>query len=216
MLSVRQCVLLAVLFLGLSEAASFVMRLIGATAMSRFAQLAYLRFLVGPALIGIVLQAAVKMAGCNIRNLLLPVRGSASTFVVAAIIGITTCLCLIATNAFLVSRWSIGSPRLFMLPRNSNEAVLVVGVVGVVAPVLEEALFRGVFLRAFVERFTTPKAIVFTVLLFVGAHLSIARMVPLLALGIVTSLVYTKTRSVHASIVAHAGWNLTMIVGSLF
>ena len=78
----------------------------------------------------------------------------------------------------------------------------------VVAPIIEELIFRGVILDGFLRQFTPPQAILASSFLFGFAHLNPWQFVSGLALGGVIGWVYYRTRSLIPCMVMHAGANL--------
>ena len=60
----------------------------------------------------------------------------------------------------------------------------------VVAPVLEEMLFRGVILRGFLRQYSRTFAILWSATLFGIAHLNLYQMATALVLGIVSGWLY--------------------------
>jgi len=89
-------------------------------------------------------------------------------------------------------------------------------VIVVAAPVVEELLFRGLWLRAFRARMGNTGAVIVTSLLFGLAHLfdpSAAFLVPALVLvGVVLAIVTIRTNRLGPAIMIHAGFNLTTFV----
>ena len=81
-------------------------------------------------------------------------------------------------------------------------------VIVVIAPICEETVFRGVFLRGFVERYGFAKGLMLSALLFAVAHGSPARIPHTFALGCALGWLYHGTRSLWVSIAAHALNNL--------
>jgi membrane protease YdiL (CAAX protease family) len=77
----------------------------------------------------------------------------------------------------------------------------------VVAPVLEEMLFRGVILRGFLRQYSRTFAIVWSATLFGIAHLNLYQMATALVLGIVSGWLYERCRSLWPSILLHATYN---------
>lgn len=95
-------------------------------------------------------------------------------------------------------------------------ALLCVGIV-VVAPVVEELLFRGALLRALQRRYSAPVAVFVSALVFAGAHLlgdpGSYYVVPgLLLLGLVSGSEAVRTGNLGRSICLHAGFNLLSVV----
>jgi membrane protease YdiL (CAAX protease family) len=85
---------------------------------------------------------------------------------------------------------------------------LIVVTACVVAPVVEETIFRG-FLYPTLRQFTdAPFAVLFTAVLFGAIHGSLAALVPLALLGILLALAYEWSRGLALPIAIHALFNL--------
>jgi membrane protease YdiL (CAAX protease family) len=84
--------------------------------------------------------------------------------------------------------------------------------IGVLAPVLEEMLFRGVILRSFLNQYSKWTAIVGSAALFGFAHLNIYQFAVGLVLGVFLGWLYERTRSLWPCICLHAGYNLTLLM----
>lgn len=102
--------------------------------------------------------------------------------------------------------------------RTVNEAggvnlfLLLLGVV-VLAPVVEELLFRGALLRALQRRFTVPRAVFLSAAVFAAVHVvgdpgSYAVVPGLLLLGLVSGWQAARTGDLSVSILLHMGFNL--------
>jgi uncharacterized protein len=77
----------------------------------------------------------------------------------------------------------------------------------VIAPVLEEMLFRGVILRGFLRRYSRTFAILWSAALFGIAHLNLYQMMTALTIGIVSGWLYERCRSLWPCILLHASYN---------
>lgn len=77
----------------------------------------------------------------------------------------------------------------------------------VLAPFLEEMLFRGVILRSFLNRYPPGRAIIATALLFGIFHLNAYQFVTASLGGLVLGWLYERTRSLWPSIALHALYN---------
>ncbi|MEO0948339.1 MAG: lysostaphin resistance A-like protein [Cyanobacteria bacterium J06641_5] len=77
----------------------------------------------------------------------------------------------------------------------------------VLAPLFEEIVFRGFLLPALTKHFPVWGAIALSALIFSLAHLSLSEVLPLAVLGGVLGFVYTRSRSLLASILLHGLWN---------
>jgi membrane protease YdiL (CAAX protease family) len=83
----------------------------------------------------------------------------------------------------------------------------------ILAPFVEELIFRGFIFNAFLRYFPVPVAIVLSALCFGGAHFSPSALLPLAGGGLVLAYVYYRTGVLTASMIAHAGFNLFSIIG---
>ncbi|MES2889932.1 MAG: CPBP family intramembrane glutamic endopeptidase [Pseudomonadota bacterium] len=77
----------------------------------------------------------------------------------------------------------------------------------VLAPVLEEMLFRGVILRAFLHRYPPTLAIWQSALFFGFAHLNLYQFVLAFLLGGLAGWIYERSRSLIPCIALHAFFN---------
>ncbi|MGD1900652.1 MAG: lysostaphin resistance A-like protein [Geitlerinemataceae cyanobacterium] len=77
----------------------------------------------------------------------------------------------------------------------------------VAAPVFEEIVFRGFLLPSLTRYVPVTGAIVISALVFACAHLSASEVLPLMSLGIVLGVVYTRSRSLFAVMLLHGLWN---------
>ena len=84
----------------------------------------------------------------------------------------------------------------------------------VLAPVLEEMLFRGVILRGFLQLYPRWQAIVASSMLFGAAHLNIYQFLAATLLGVLAGWLYERTRSLWPCIVLHAGYNSALTAWS--
>lgn len=77
----------------------------------------------------------------------------------------------------------------------------------ILAPMFEEIMFRGFLLPALTRYFPVWGAIALSAILFSLAHLSLSEVLPLAVLGSILGFVYTRSRSLLASILLHGLWN---------
>jgi len=77
----------------------------------------------------------------------------------------------------------------------------------VIAPVLEEMLFRGIILRSFLGQYSRRGAILGSAFLFGLAHLNIYQFAAAVALGAISGWLYERTRSLWPCILLHASYN---------
>ena len=91
--------------------------------------------------------------------------------------------------------------------------VVQLALVIVVAPMVEEMVFRGYVFRGLLQRLRPAYAAALSGALFAGAHLPSAggAFVSLMILGIVSAYTYRFTRSLMPSIILHAGYNACVV-----
>ncbi|CAN6443089.1 unnamed protein product [Victoria cruziana] len=106
-------------------------------------------------------------------------------------------------------------PLLLLLPfiRTSNvSTAFVLGIVGVLAPVFEETLYRGFLMVSLTKWFPVPVSILLSAATFALAHQSSGKFLQIFAFGVALGLVYAQTRNLFSSIAIHACWNVGVIV----
>ncbi|CAA2102533.1 CPBP family intramembrane glutamic endopeptidase [Variovorax paradoxus] len=96
--------------------------------------------------------------------------------------------------------------------RMADGSVAAVLAVCVMAPMLEEMLFRGIVLRGFLRRYPRWQAIFMSALLFGAAHMNIYQFVVGFVMGTVLAWLYERTRSLIPCIALHAAYNTTTLL----
>jgi membrane protease YdiL (CAAX protease family) len=94
-------------------------------------------------------------------------------------------------------------------------AALVAFAVVVLAPLAEEALFRGVLFASLRERWGVFLGSVVSAGVFGLAHLDLTLFIPLGVAGLVLNMLYDKTGSLIPSTVAHATLNTVSVMTAL-
>jgi uncharacterized protein len=84
----------------------------------------------------------------------------------------------------------------------------------ILAPFLEEMLFRGIILRSFIKQYSTRNAILLSSLLFGAAHLNIYQFVGAACTGLVLGWLYVRTHSIWPCIILHAFYNTSCVLFS--
>ena len=103
-----------------------------------------------------------------------------------------------------------GSNPLLLLALKSQDTVALIIffiTASIAAPIFEEIIFRGFLLPSLTRYLPVSGAIILTAIIFALAHLSLAEALPLATLGIILGIVYTRSRSLIASITVHSLWN---------
>lgn len=84
--------------------------------------------------------------------------------------------------------------------------------VSFIAPFVEEFLFRGIFLRTFLEQYSTRKSIIVSSLLFAVFHLNIYQFVIAFGFGIFSGWIYSKTYSLFPCLLIHFVYNFICLI----
>lgn len=82
----------------------------------------------------------------------------------------------------------------------------------IIAPLMEETIFRGFLLKSFFGKFNPWWAIAFSSLLFAAAHLSFTLLPLYFLMGVLLALVYLRTGSLWPGITFHAINNLAALL----
>jgi membrane protease YdiL (CAAX protease family) len=77
----------------------------------------------------------------------------------------------------------------------------------VVAPLLEELLFRGVILQGFAQRYSPQRALWLSALLFSAAHANMHQFLGTLPFGLLAGWLVLRTGSLWPAVMAHALFN---------
>ena len=86
---------------------------------------------------------------------------------------------------------------------------------GLLAPLGEELLFRGVGLTLLGEGGRRTVAVIATALMFAAVHVEAYKLLPIALLGFVFARVAWATRSIIPSLIAHVGVNTVAVVASV-
>jgi membrane protease YdiL (CAAX protease family) len=76
------------------------------------------------------------------------------------------------------------------------------------APIVEECVFRGFVFNALKRHLPVGVAAIFSALAFSAAHAEISEFLPLAIVGLFLAAVYTRTKSLTASMLTHGLFNL--------
>uniref|UniRef100_A0ACD6AKJ3 Uncharacterized protein n=1 Tax=Avena sativa TaxID=4498 RepID=A0ACD6AKJ3_AVESA len=86
------------------------------------------------------------------------------------------------------------------------------GITGVLAPILEETVFRGFLMVSLTMWFSTPVSVLITAVVFAFAHLTPGELPQLFVLGVALGFSYSQTRNLLTPITIHAVWNSGVIL----
>lgn len=138
-----------------------------------------------------------------------------------AVIGLVGALGAIALIGVAMSFFSGENPQretdslvrlLPLIGSSSVSTVCLVGITGVLAPLLEETLFRGFFMTSLTKWVPTPVAVVISASVFALAHLTPGEFPQLFVLGTALGLSYAQTRNLLTPITIHSIWNSGVIL----
>jgi membrane protease YdiL (CAAX protease family) len=82
----------------------------------------------------------------------------------------------------------------------------------IVAPIVEELVFRGVLFPAIRKRYGLFVGIVASSLIFTLVHINPIQMISVLPLGIYLAIMYQRTGSIYPGMILHATWNLVVLL----
>lgn len=103
----------------------------------------------------------------------------------------------------------------FLNLRDPRLVALLVVLTVAVAPVVEEALFRGILHPFLRERFGPVAGLTLGALVFAGFHFHLPSFAPLFLLAVVLALAYEWCGNLFACMALHAGFNALAVAGLL-
>ncbi|XP_019165885.1 PREDICTED: uncharacterized protein LOC109161812 isoform X1 [Ipomoea nil] len=138
-----------------------------------------------------------------------------------AAIGLAGALAAIALTGVAMSSLNSEPPtretdalvRLLPLIGSSSISTLsLLGITGVLAPVLEETVFRGFLMVSLTKWLPSPLAVLISAAVFSAAHLTPGEFPQLFVLGTALGFSYAQTRNLLTPITIHAFWNSGVIL----
>lgn len=166
---------------------------------------------------GLLIAAVMHFLGIGYRDLLHPSKASpAVTFALLAppvlmllplIVLLDTSLIGVLEAVFPVSAWEQRAFESMVAPTLAAFVATCV-----IAPVVEEMLFRGILLRAFLQQYPRGAAIGYSALFFGAAHMNVYQFVLAFWIGLLLGWLYERSRSLVPCIVLHAAVNVTAVL----
>jgi len=83
---------------------------------------------------------------------------------------------------------------------------------GIIVPLKEEMVFRGLIYPPLRQGYGKARGILFTGLFFGLMHFDLIRFVPLVIGGLVLTFLYERSKSLWTSVIAHGVWNILMVI----
>lgn len=137
-----------------------------------------------------------------------------SQFVIGFIGGILLSVAVGLLGNLIVDSLGTPEPQSFALAVKgayaSWQLILLLLLGGVMVPLKEELIFRGLVYPPVKKAYGPVKGIILTALFFAVFHFDLIRFLPLLLGGLVLTWMYQKTASIWPSIIAHGTWNVLM------
>ncbi|XP_039126359.1 uncharacterized protein LOC120262334 [Dioscorea cayenensis subsp. rotundata] len=142
-----------------------------------------------------------------------------------ATIGLLSAFSAIALTGVALNFFYGGSPQretdalVLLLPLIGSSSIsnaCLVGTTGVLAPLLEETVFRGFLMASLTKWCPTPVSVLISAAVFALAHLTPGEFPQLFILGTVLGFSYAQTRNLLTPITLHAFWNSGVIVFLIF
>jgi uncharacterized protein len=166
---------------------------------------------------GCVFVVVMHVKGLTYRSLFHP---SSSSPGATLLLLLPPILCIIpalvlamsAIMEIVVRIWPLSAWQEAMFKQMTSGSYQEILVTCMLAPVLEEMLFRGVILRSFLTQYPRWIAIGGSAALFGLAHLNLYQFIVGAVLGIVAGWLYERTRSLLPCIALHAAYNTTLTV----
>lgn len=166
---------------------------------------------------GVLLSAILHFKGLGYRGLLHPTVTSpwaTAVFLVPLVLLLVPglLLCLQVVVEWVTILFPLSRAEEAMFSRMDVQDLATALAICVVAPVVEEMLFRGVVLRSFLQQYDRRQAIWGSALLFGVFHLNIYQFVAALCGGLVLGWLYERSRSLIPCIALHAAYNTGAVV----
>jgi hypothetical protein len=169
---------------------------------------------------GIVFAALMHYKSLSYRDLFHASPYSAGAIFLALVPAIALTipalvLMVLALSDVLVAMFPMSASQIAVFEERGSGSLGVIIGACILAPVLEEMLFRGIILRSFLTQYSRWVAIGGSALLFGLAHMNIYQCAVGLVIGVVNGWLYERTDSLLPCITLHAAYNSTLTLISL-
>lgn len=95
-----------------------------------------------------------------------------------------------------------------LFDNNSNIAVTLLST-GILGPIIEELMFRGIIYNELKSKYSNMKSILITTIFFAIIHINIIQILYALIIGFILVFVYEKYNNIKAPIILHMASNIT-------
>ena len=118
-------------------------------------------------------------------------------------------------NLLDVTRYFPEYDEIMELAMGGSPFFLVLAIV-ILAPLVEELIFRGLVMGHLLTKMKRPFAILLSSIIFGAIHLNMLQIIYAALMGALLALVYVRSRSIWAAIIAHSGFNMVGVIAQLF
>lgn len=137
---------------------------------------------------------------------------NAQDYISAVIFGVATCTLTLMVSGFLVQifpQWAATQNVVSIALQVDSTWGIIASflTMGILAPICEEALFRGYLYHAVRARFSKWVSVVITSFLFAAVHGQWFQLFPLFMAGFFLNWFYLRTESLIAAVLMHSAWN---------
>lgn len=95
-----------------------------------------------------------------------------------------------------------------LFDNNSNVAITLLST-GILGPIIEELMFRGIIYNELKSKYSNMKSILITTIFFAIIHINIIQILYALIIGFILIFVYEKYNNIKAPIILHMASNIT-------
>ena len=95
-----------------------------------------------------------------------------------------------------------------LFDNNSNVAITLLST-GILGPIIEELIFRGIIYNELKSKYSNMKSILITTIFFAIIHINIIQILYALIIGFILIFVYEKYNNIKAPIILHMASNIT-------
>lgn len=161
---------------------------------------------------GVIFSVLMHLSGLTYSELFHPSPNSVASTLGVLFIPIIVVLMggfwwLTELAAFIASLFPEDQTSIRMLENLMGSGVATVITICVVAPFLEEMLFRGILLRGFLAYYSADVSIILSALIFGLVHLNIYQIPGAFIMGLFLGWLFYKSKSLWPSIFTHAFYN---------
>lgn len=166
---------------------------------------------------GIVISLLMHFQKINYKNLFHGASSSVSGMLVVLVVPIFLAsiglyILLTQLEAAITAFYPISEHDIEMYQRLFSGGFVSIITICIIAPLVEEIIFRGIFLRSFLNQHNVYKAILFSAFVFAIAHLDFHQIPSAFFYGCLLAWLYVMSRSLWPSILCHSLINSIAIV----